>query len=210
MPSGWNDYYASRSSNTRSRLKKSEARCRKLGRLEFEEFANAERSAELIGRLQRVDARTWQGQQGSGLFLTQENSRFYNELLSFRYPDLALRVYLATIDGRDAAYNITVAAGSTLHGLKMGYDPDFSYCSPGVLTIQHIAERAAASGLRWVDLGPGLTVEKRHWATHLVQRKNWWLMNRQSLRGRTLEVMLRLHEFRRKKGAGHAVFIAES
>ena len=210
MPSGWSDYLSGRSNNTRKRLKKCLSRSNKCGRLAFEEFTSAEGSVELIDRVRRLDDRTWQGQQGTGLFSTPENARFYNELLSFRYPDLALQVYLATIDGRDAAYSITMAAGNTLHGLKMGYDPDFADCSLGVLTMQHVGECAAAAGIKKVDLGAGLNEDKRHWETSRSQLDNWWLINRQSLRGRTLEVMLRLHEFRRKKGAGHAVFSAES
>lgn len=194
MPTGWEAYFSGRSPKTRKRLKESQARCRKLGRLEFEEFATPEHSAEMIDRIRRLDARSWQGQQGTGLFSIPENERFYRQLFSFRFSDLGLRVYLATIEGRDAAYSITVAAGNTRHVLKIGYDPDFSHCSPGTLTMAHVGERAAADGMRHVDLGAGFPEDKRHWETGRKQLVNWWLTHRRSFRGCMLEAMLRLHD----------------
>jgi len=190
MPNGWDDYFSKRTQQTRKRLKKSLTRSRKMGELRFEQFGSPTNSRQAIERLRLLDAQTWQGQQGTGLFSTRENDRFYNELLSFKYPALSARLFFAVIGGKDAAYHLTVAEGFTRFVLKSGYHPDFAYCRPGVLTKKYVGEISFAEGLQCIDLGVGVTDEKRRWETNRQRVENWWLMHRSSFRGRLLTAML--------------------
>jgi CelD/BcsL family acetyltransferase involved in cellulose biosynthesis len=194
MPSGWDQYYATRSASARKRLKRALSRISERGQFAFEEFSLASDQTAVLKRLRLLDARTWQGKNGTGLFSTLENERFFNGLFSLRHPSLEVRVFYATLDGRDIAYSLDMTSGSTMYGLKMGYDPDFASCSPGSLTMKHICERAATEGHQRIDLGPGVNEEKRHWETRRIQSQNWWLPCRNILRGRLLEMLLMLHD----------------
>jgi len=199
MPGGWEKYLSSRTRSTRNRIKGSLSRSKKLDRFSFEYLDSAGQSKECIERLRRLDALTWQGQQGTGLFSTPENERFYNELLRFAYPDLCIRVYFTVIDGKDVAYSLTLAGTSTRLVMKLGYDPAFASYRPGVLTMVNVCNSSLQEGLWRIDYGIGDIGDKGQWETERQKIVNWWLINRDRLRGRMLEWALKWYDKRSKK-----------
>lgn len=199
LAAGWASYCAERSSRKLSDLHKMIRKLNKIGPLEFVDLSSPDRSGEAIDRLQRLDGLTWQGQQGTGLFSTPDNERFYRRLLSFADPGIGVRLFLATVNAQDIAYSLTLRTANVCYGLKMGYDPQYARYSPGSLTMCHFLEQAAAEGIQVVDMGPDSNREKRQWQTHCLRYRNWWLFNRRTLRGRLLESATWLHDVSRRK-----------
>lgn len=180
---GWSSYLSGRPAKIRKRINNSFARSRKIGCLSFEEFCSSEHSEDVLHRLRRLDAKTWQGKQGSGLFSTPENERFYCELLRFKYSNLFVKLYFAVLENQDVAYHLTVGSGAARFVLKSGYHKEFGYCRPGVLTKKHVGEMSGSEGLRYVGLGVGVTDEKKRWETDRKRMENWWLINKRTLKG---------------------------
>ena len=199
LEAGWEHYYAAQSSKRRSLLKKRLRQLNTIGQFEITDISSVERSAEGVDRLQRLDAITWQGQQGTGLFSTLDNERFYGRLLSYADTKVGAQVSFATVDSHDIAYVLSVRTANVCCALKWGYDPQYAQYSPGSLTIFHVLEQAASEGMKIVDLGPGINEEKRRWETHRQWCRNWWLFNRWTFRGRLLESASWLHDLGRKK-----------
>jgi CelD/BcsL family acetyltransferase involved in cellulose biosynthesis len=206
VSSGWDAYFSGCSSSTRQRIKRKLKQAAKRGPIDFPSQTTADHSAELIHRLRRLDSLTWQGQHGTGLFSNKENERCYRQLLSSGHDELGVKVFFLTIDGQDAAYDLTLSWAGVRHVLKMGYDPDFADCSPGAITMWHIGTQSEADGIQQLDIGAGANDEKRHWATRSCPISNWWLVNRKTWRGYLLETLLRLHDhirFRKKSKKEH-------
>lgn len=193
LSSGCDAYFSGCSANTRQRIKRMRKQAARRGAVDFPVLAATEQDAELIERLRRLDRLSWQGQHGTGLFSTAENEQCYRELLQARHADLDVRGYLLTIDGREAAYTLTLSWQGVRYLLKTGYDPEYADCSPGSLTIWQIIQRSGQEGIPLLDLGPGGNEEKRRWATRSLPVANWWSLNRKTWRGWLLEAMLKLH-----------------
>jgi CelD/BcsL family acetyltransferase involved in cellulose biosynthesis len=198
LSSDWGQYYASRSVKTRSKIRRIQSLANKTGRLGFAEIRAVDRSVEVIARLKRLDAYTWQGQHGTGLFSTPDRNRFFSGVLSPKYPGFDARVYLATINDQDIAYSIVVVMGKVCVGLKTGYDLNYSYCSPGSLIMCHVLKQIIEEGVQYIDLGSGINDEKRRWETDRVTYNNWWLFNHSTVNGRALEIMTLVYDFVKK------------
>jgi len=199
ISSGWDAYLAGKSKKTRSRLRESLARSQNAGEMSLRFFSLPQEYDELLERLQTLDAKTWQGQNGTGLFSTPDNAAFYGELVSCTSQDVHVCVGLLQLGGRDSAYSISIYQGGTTFFLKIGQDPEFDFCRPGVITMAQMGEHAAELGLTEVDLGPGVSEDKRRWETHRRQFHNYWLINNGTMKGRGLVAMLRAHRMVKRR-----------
>lgn len=193
MPQGWEEYLSKKSSNTRGRLNQSLSRTKKFGPLDYQMFSEATAGDEVVARLKVLDAKTWQGKNNTGLFSTQENNDFYSRLLAFKRTNLPVFVCILTLGGQDVAYSLATHAGQTAFFLKYGYDPEFGYCRPGVLTMAQMGKHAASLRMIEVDLGGGVNDDKERWETHRRQYENYWLINKKTFKGNALVALLKVH-----------------
>lgn len=186
ISSGWGDYLRTRSKKFRQRIRQGRNRAERFGKLTFNIILNDSVSEQDIERLKNIDSKTWQYKEGSGLYSTNENEIFYNEILKTFGKHRQVTLCFLKIGDSDVAYEIATSFGSTAFFLKYGYDPEFNKCSPGLLIQSYLAEYYSSLGFREVDLLGDMSKEKEHWDTHLREHRNYWIINRKSIRGKIL------------------------
>ncbi|MCK4795616.1 MAG: GNAT family N-acetyltransferase [Desulfobacteraceae bacterium] len=191
---GMDSYLATRSRNFRKRIKQSLNRANRLGRVEYDIVKNMENSNDIVKRLKSLDHKTWQHQNGTGLFSTTENSKFYSSLIHDYSERKTMIVCFLKIGGVDAAYEVATFSGPTAFFLKYGYDPAFNKCRPGLLIQTYLSSYSSSLGLKEVDLLGETTTEKARWATHSRKHSNFWLINRKTLNGIGLVILLKIYE----------------
>ncbi|MDY6894519.1 MAG: GNAT family N-acetyltransferase, partial [Thermotogota bacterium] len=187
---GMDSYLATRSGKFRKRIKQGLNRAKRLGSVEYDIVKNMENPNEIVKRLKSLDRKTWQHQNGTGLFSTTENLTFYSALIHDYSEGRPMIVCFLKIDGVDAAYELATSFGSTAFFLKYGYDPAFNKCSPGLLIQTHLSRYVSSLGFKEVDLLGETTTEKARWATHFCKHSNYWFINRRTARGIYLHIAL--------------------
>jgi len=198
LSNGWESYFQSRSKKIRYRFRQAEKRANNLGSLAFDIFSTSEDLAASLPRLKSLDAKTWQYKNGSGLFSTLENETFNRGLLEDYSRAVKIVLAFVKIGDRDAAYEMGVIHERRAFFLKYGYDPEFSECRPGVLVQSYLARQVASWGVQDIDLGMLESEEKGHWQTKSPEFNNYWLIRKDTFRGRALVLGIRINNFLRK------------
>lgn len=194
MPGGWEDYVAGKSKKFRKRLRESFDAADKQGGISYEVFHAGENLKEALGRLEDLDARSWQGQAGRGLFRNADDRHFYSHLAAPDSRSSGFFVCFLRVGGRDAAFTTGAYNNSTAFLLKTGFDPDFKACRPGVLVRAHISGYLAPHGVAEIDLGADESEEKRRWETQNREYESFWVLNRETLRGKILLAELKAYQ----------------
>lgn len=201
LSDGWDKFFQGRSKKFRFRFRQAENRAKRLGDLGFEVFTSPEDLSKILPRLKSLDAKTWQHQNGSGLFSTLENAAFYQGLLVKYSEKGEVVTAFLKIGEADAAYEIGVISRGKGFFLKYGYDPLFADCRPGVLVQSYLTQFAASRGVDEIDLGLEQSAEKAHWQTKAPEYRNYWLIGKNTLKGRGLLLGIAINE-RLKKVKG--------
>lgn len=138
------------SASLRSDLRRAQRKAEALGKLTFEIHApkTAEAFLPLFEEAIRVEGAGWKGRDGSALAVDQRAQAFFRRYGILASEEGALRLALLRINGVPAAMQYAVQWNGALWLLKVGYDEQFSKCSPGLLLMQHTLRDAVAQGLR--------------------------------------------------------------
>ena len=187
LPGGsWEGYLASKSSDFRKRMRKSIAAAQAFGPLEMTEFQAGRDLGECLPRLQALDARTWQGQVQRGVLPDGVHLDFYRKLSQIKSERLHFLVFLLSLGGTDVAFLTAAYAGHTAFLRKTGYDAEFKEARPGLLIHALLTERLAGRGVSEFALGPDETELKLRLETHRCRYESFWVVNRETVRGRAL------------------------
>ncbi|HVP01080.1 MAG TPA: GNAT family N-acetyltransferase [Solirubrobacteraceae bacterium] len=153
----------------RSDLRRALRRAQAAGGLEVELLAPAPAQVDaLLDEAFAVEARGWKGEQGTALAHDPLRAAFYRRYAAETAARGQLRVGLLRIGGAAAAMQLAVAWGARLWVLKIGYDPHFARCSPGILLLAHAVADAAARGLEGCELLGTAEQWTRPWCTREV------------------------------------------
>lgn len=191
---GWENYLKSRSKSLRDRFKNNLNRVKRLIGEAGLELVNPDADADrIIERLSRIEATTWQHKNGTGLFSTPENTSFYSSLIRNLMPVGLANVAFVSAAGRDIAFDVSLISNDVVFTFKVGYDPEFAKCSPGILSWYFLTKHYADLGFREYDLLGETSEEKRCWATHYQEHSNFWIFNGKSPKGFLVRNALKLH-----------------
>jgi len=183
MPEGWEAYRKTRSKNLRKRIRQSIKRCASRGPVATRVFVTGHNFYEGIERLRRLDAITWQGCAGNGVFNNEKDFKFFKNLCDADSGWLHIEIEILQIDGIDVAYRLVACQGPDVFLLRTGFDPAYGDCRPGIASRAFLNERLANRGVVNFDLGAGVQSEKVHWETFRRSAASFWLVNRQTVRG---------------------------
>jgi CelD/BcsL family acetyltransferase involved in cellulose biosynthesis len=102
----------------------------------------------LLDEAYDVEARSWKGRAGSALAQDGMRGDFYRRYAAAACDRGTLRLCFMRINGRAVAMQIAVEHAGSFWLLKIGYDEEFSRCSPGNLLILETIRYAASRGIR--------------------------------------------------------------
>jgi CelD/BcsL family acetyltransferase involved in cellulose biosynthesis len=128
---------------------------RKMARDHGAEFSIVEPALDLERELEEgfeLEASGWKGSAGTAILSSEATTRFYREVAqSFAARD-ELRLSRIVLDGRPAAFDLTLLHGGRLYLLKTGYDERFRKLAPGLVMRLSIIERCFELGLEAHEL----------------------------------------------------------
>lgn len=123
-------------SGRRSDLRRARRNAEKLGTLRAEIIApDAASLGLLLAEAFRVEAANWKGREGSALALDPQVGTFYRRFAEAACDRGWLRIGLLWIGERAVAMQLAVEMNGSFWLFKMGYDEEFSRCSPGQLLM---------------------------------------------------------------------------
>jgi len=156
MPGSFKELLRSLSRKNRHELRRHEKKLASdySGRTHIHCYRNEDEVDELAREAEKISVKTYQRALGVGFQPDSETL----ELLRIAARDQALRGCVLYLDETPSAFFIGRQYRDTFHGTHMGFDPQFSKYSPGLLVLMHSVEecfdpetRATRFDLGWGD-----------------------------------------------------------
>ena len=162
LPSNFDDYLAGLSRSSRHRLRRlSRAIAERGGR--WTAVSNQEelsRALPIVEALHQARRRSL-GQRGR--FESRHFARFGRAVARQLLDDGHLRLLLLEIDGRPAAFDLSVCTEGYTFSYQTGFDPAVAHLRVGQVVLAEVIARAIDRGDRILDLGRGDEEYKAHW-----------------------------------------------
>lgn len=156
-------WLARRSSRFRQRLRQVRRRAQEAGVAVVDCSALAPDDA--IDRVLAVEARSWKGEQGTGL-ASESLADFYRRMAWRLAASDQLRLLFARQGDRDIGYVLGGVRGRTYRGLQLSHDAGARELGIGHLLQIHQLEALAGTGIDVYDLGMDMPY-KRRWADRI-------------------------------------------
>ena len=136
------------SSRRRGDLRRARRRAEQRGELTAEVIIpSMENLNPLLDEAFHVEQQSWKGEAQTALTCDPIRGDFFRKYAANLCRQESLRLCFLRIDGRPIAMQIGVVASDRFWLLKIGYDAEFSHCSPGVLLVRESIAHAARAGL---------------------------------------------------------------
>ncbi|HSH75358.1 MAG TPA: GNAT family N-acetyltransferase [Longimicrobiales bacterium] len=136
------------SSRRRQDLRRARRRAEALGG--FSSEVAAPRPGEVDALLDLaldIEAASWKGAKGTAVAFDELRAPFYRAVARSAAEKGLLRIAIGRIGGDPCAMQVALHAGDSFWLLKIGYDEQFSRCSPGQLMMEDSIRWAADAGV---------------------------------------------------------------
>jgi CelD/BcsL family acetyltransferase involved in cellulose biosynthesis len=165
---GWREPEQQFNSGRRSDFRRAERNASKLGTVSYEILTPAVTELEsLLEEAFEVEAAGWKGTTGSALARDTERGAFYRRYAALAAAQGILRVCFLRIGGHAVAMQFAVECYNRFWLIKIGYNEQFSRCSPGTLLMLHTVKYAAARALRSYEFLGLCEPWTQHWTQTL-------------------------------------------
>ncbi len=149
LDEGWQEPESQLSSRRRSDFRRAYRKAEKAGALTAEVLCpQPEELDALLEEAFAVEAKSWKGRAGTALACNPEEAAFCRVYAKAACQQGILRIALLRIDGRAVAMQIAMQQGGGYWLLKIGYDADYAFCSPGLILLREAIAYAARQGLK--------------------------------------------------------------
>ena len=144
---------ASMDSKKRSRLRRMRTGLEKHGEVTFEVLSPGDDASadEAVTAVERVEAASWKGRNGSALVSRPLAAAFMREHARLAAREGMLRLSLLRLKGDVIAAQLDVEHGGRLWGQKMGADERWSKYGPGILGNHELLRWASERGLTHLE-----------------------------------------------------------
>jgi len=155
LPSNWDSFLGSLSSNRRYDFRRKRKCLEKSGKVTTRIVSPT--PAELPALLQQallVEDRSWKGREGSSLLKKPALQAFFQRYLDNACAEGIVRLCYIDIDDRPISMHIALQSHQAFWVLKLGYDATLAKCSPGAQLAMDTIEYSVQQGLaRYEYLG---------------------------------------------------------
>ncbi len=135
-------------SGRRSDLRRARRKAEQLGPVTTEiHTPDLNELPQLLDLAFDVEAKSCEGQDGRALVNDAHRAVFYRHYAQTACVEGVLRICFLRIGDHVAAMQLAVEQGGGFWLLKVGYDPHFSACSPGLLLMRDTIRYAVEAGL---------------------------------------------------------------
>jgi CelD/BcsL family acetyltransferase involved in cellulose biosynthesis len=136
-------------------LRRRRTRLQRLGRLACRDLTAAAEVLPLLDLFFDQHVQRWTATDTPSLFLEEANRAFYRDLTARLDNTTWLMFSLVELDDAPIAIHYGFDFNDTLTWYKPSFDPAFATCSPGLVLVQHLIERAVTHDRREFDFTVG-------------------------------------------------------
>lgn len=148
----WSTFLDNLSGKRRSDFRRATRRANTRGELKFiAEDPNADGVAHLLNLAKDIEDKSWKGRHGSSLAKNKELAAFLEKYCTQAATSGILRVFFLHVGDTPVATAVCLETFDALWFLKIGYDENYSKCSPGILLLMHIIEYACNSNIGRIE-----------------------------------------------------------
>lgn len=159
LPSTWALFEATLSRSFRRTLKR---RVNAAHREGFTLEISGDRSS--VDEVLELSGKTWQHANGTGIGSLPEVRAFYTRVMETAERSGQLQVATLRVDqGPLIAFELNLEDDQTVYNLKVGYDPAYRSCSPGLVLREFVLRNTIASGKVEFDFLGEAEDYKLHW-----------------------------------------------
>ncbi len=174
----FDDYRKILSKKFRELLNNRLNRINRAGGFEIRTFADRTEVDPALADLEAIAAKSWQGDEGSGLFSRPDTDRFYRELIRHAMENGYGAVSVLYFDNKPAAFEFHVMHGATEYCLKAEYSKEFDKVSPGAVLDLELVKRAFDSDTEVYDLLGYADQYKLRWTNSCTRYVRYYIFNR--------------------------------
>jgi CelD/BcsL family acetyltransferase involved in cellulose biosynthesis len=165
MPAGWEVAYAAKANSKKRNLHRRRLRqLEEFGAVEFSMGKTREELEPMLETAFLLHSLRWRGRPDGSTFGTETGRRFHRAALRRLAPDGVLRIVLMEVAGRPAAFHYFFVLDKTMLVHRLGFDPDLSRFSPGLVSTLETLRRASDEGVTRVEFLGGNERYKRELA----------------------------------------------
>jgi CelD/BcsL family acetyltransferase involved in cellulose biosynthesis len=150
------------SERQRANLRNARSRLERAGGGEFE-VATPETLPDFLAELFELHTLRWSAVNRPGVVQDKCVQGFHILSSGRLLASGRLRLYRLRVQGRTAAIIYSLFQGDTVYCYLQGFDPGFSFISPGTLLIFFLMQDAVRLGMRRFDFLRGREPYKQHW-----------------------------------------------
>jgi glycosyltransferase involved in cell wall biosynthesis len=162
LPSSFDEYLGGLSRSGRHRLRRlSRAIAARGGR--WTEVSNQDELGRVLPLVEALHQARRRSLGQRGRFESRSFARFSRAVARQLLDEGHLRLLLLEIDGRPAAFDLSVSTAGSTFSYQTGFDPAFARLRGGQVVLAEVIARAIARGDRVLDLGRGDEEYKAHW-----------------------------------------------
>jgi len=172
------EYRKSLSKNFWKQLTNRLNRINRAGGFEIRSFTRPTDYEFLLKDMQSISADSWQSQNNTGLYSTDNSSTFYRNLIQHSLENSYGEVHILYITGKPAAFEFHICHGSTEYCLKSEFAQRFARFSPGVVLDQELVKRAFSTDIEVYDLLGFESEYKARWTKEVRRQYRYYLFNR--------------------------------
>lgn len=148
----WPEFLKSLSGQRRYDCRRAERRALRFGGTRFSCLTPTDANAEeLISLACEIEQRSWKGRRGSSIRANATMMTFLRAYVTAGLEKGRLRFMFLYLGGAPAAMAICAQSRDALWFVKIGYDEDFSVCSPGVLLLTKIYQYCVSQKLSRIE-----------------------------------------------------------
>jgi CelD/BcsL family acetyltransferase involved in cellulose biosynthesis len=138
---------------------------RQMGGVELERITAFDRAA--LADMVRLEAAAWKGAAGTAIACDARLAAFYVALARVFARKGALSLAFLRARGARIAGQFALEDATTVHLMKVGYDPAYAHFGPGQILVRETAADAANRGLRRYDMLGQDTAWKMKWTNEV-------------------------------------------
>lgn len=130
-------------------------RLEEQGKVQWKALFGSEIGADNVNRFLELEHMGWKGERGTSLLSKPPHERFFREMAEAFQADGRLFLTELSLDGPAIASTVNLVSGGAGFAFKVGWHPDYSKLSPGVLNEVEFIRRAPAlcGALSYIDSG---------------------------------------------------------
>lgn len=174
------------SGKTRWQMRRSEKRLHKEGEVRIKLLRDLTEEPGTIQRIvQMRQSEYYRGKKRQGLFDDPAKRGFFEEIISLFSPKGWVNIPLLELSGQLIAYRLDFQFRGRYYGYFLGFNPGFSFCTPGKVLMTHLIKECFDKQMAEFDFLRGDESYKFDWTNKYRQNMRIMLF-RPSLWGRLL------------------------